>query len=376
MVKTRSGIKNGDEPLKSILKDPKVSADKTKRNVSIESTTTASKDDEINVNLTMAAEGSSLHGVQKGTDDEYNKKVDEEFDSQSVNDGNSLASPSFASVVSPKPVTSKNCFRTFVNDERLDNFNCVLPQVAANMVKGRYDNSLMGFFVGKSLAFLVVQNYVNNVWSKFGLVKLMKNDDGVYLFKFSSKSGMEQVLERGPWLIRKSPIILNKWSSSMSLKKGEVTFMLVAFTSSMCGRVMGLNWFCAGFIEEVIRVEYEWKPPHCIECKSFRHSPTTCPNHVKEVAPKASSMADKPSPMEDQKEGFVKPTYLDNSVSIKNSFDALMDNSYEANETNKQTLSEWAEDVESDDEVDEVLYPEGNKFEDQFDIRLKGRARK
>ncbi|GJX83340.1 hypothetical protein Tco_0332821 [Tanacetum coccineum] len=72
----------------------------------------------------------------------------------------------------------------------------------------------------------------------------------------------------------------------------------------------------------------------------------------------------------------VKASIVDNSVSIKNSFDALMDNSYEANETNKQTLSEWAEDVESDDEVDEVLYPEGNKFEDQFDIRLKGRARK
>ncbi|GKE97715.1 hypothetical protein Tco_0021066 [Tanacetum coccineum] len=159
MVKTRSGIKNGDEPLKSILKDPKVSTDKTKRNVSIESTTTvwevtdtdfptpiksvwrddesdghescvnallntaqqASKDDEINVNLTMPAEGSSLHGVQEGTDDDYNKKVDEQFDSQSVNDGNSSAS------VSPKPVTSKNCFCTFVNDERLDNFDCVLP---------------------------------------------------------------------------------------------------------------------------------------------------------------------------------------------------------------------------------------------------------
>ncbi|GJR09322.1 zinc finger, CCHC-type containing protein [Tanacetum coccineum] len=68
----------------------------------------------------------------------------------------------------------------------------------------------------------------------------------------------------------------------------------------------------------------------------------------------------------------VKASTMDNSVSIKNSFDALMDNSYKANETNKQTLSEWAEDVESDDEVDEVLYPEGNKFEDQFDIRLKG----
>ncbi|GJX56398.1 retrovirus-related pol polyprotein from transposon TNT 1-94 [Tanacetum coccineum] len=51
----------------------------------------------------------------------------------------------------------------------------------------------------------------------------------------------------------------------------------------------------------------------------------------------------------------VKASNRDNSVSIKNSL---------------------VEDNDSDDEVDEVLYPEGNKFEDQFDIRLKGRARK
>ncbi|GJW83544.1 hypothetical protein Tco_0156689 [Tanacetum coccineum] len=75
---------------------------------------------------------------------------------------------------------------------------------------------------------------------------------------------------------------------------------------------------------------------------------------------------------------IAKASIMDNFVSIKNSFDALMDsnNSCEANEANKQTPSKWTEDFESDDEVDEVLYPEGNKFEDQFDIQLKGRVNK
>ncbi|GJZ60433.1 putative ribonuclease H-like domain-containing protein [Tanacetum coccineum] len=70
---------------------------------------------------------------------------------------------------------------------------------------------------------------------------------------------------------------------------------------------------------------------------------------------------------------IAKASIMDNFVSIKNSFDALMDsnNSCEANEANKQTPFEWTKDFESDDEVDEVLYPEGNKFEDQFDIWLK-----
>ncbi|GKB60390.1 hypothetical protein Tco_0916576 [Tanacetum coccineum] len=42
----------------------------------------------------------------------------------------------------------------------------------------------------------------------------------------------------------------------------------------------------------------------------------------------------------------------------------------------KHTSSSWNEDFESNDEVDEVIFPEGNKFGDQFDIRLKGRVRK
>ncbi|GKB14537.1 reverse transcriptase domain-containing protein [Tanacetum coccineum] len=42
----------------------------------------------------------------------------------------------------------------------------------------------------------------------------------------------------------------------------------------------------------------------------------------------------------------------------------------------KHTSPTWNEDFESDDEVDEVLFLKGNKFDDQFDIRLKGRVRK
>ncbi|GJR08706.1 hypothetical protein Tco_0791358 [Tanacetum coccineum] len=42
----------------------------------------------------------------------------------------------------------------------------------------------------------------------------------------------------------------------------------------------------------------------------------------------------------------------------------------------KHDTSKWTEDFESDDEVDEVIFPKDNKFGDQFDIRLKGRVRK
>ncbi|GJV19058.1 retrovirus-related pol polyprotein from transposon TNT 1-94 [Tanacetum coccineum] len=57
------------------------------------------------------------------------------------------------------------------------------------------------FLVGKDPSFPVVQQYVSNTWRKFGFEKLTRNDEGVYLFNFASKLGMDQVLEKGSWLI-------------------------------------------------------------------------------------------------------------------------------------------------------------------------------
>ncbi|GJT46166.1 hypothetical protein Tco_0954881 [Tanacetum coccineum] len=139
-------------------------------------------------------------------------------DSNGTNSGGS-----FASLLKPKDATNKVHFRTLVNDERIESIDCVLPRDAAAKIKGRYENSIVGFFLGKDPSFPVVQQYVSNTWRKFGFERITRNDDGVYLFKFATKSGRDQVIEKGPWLIRKSPIILSKWSPSVSLKRGEVT---------------------------------------------------------------------------------------------------------------------------------------------------------
>nr|GEW45748.1 hypothetical protein [Tanacetum cinerariifolium] len=304
MIKTRSGINNGVKPLISILKNPRVSAVKTRRSVSIESTNTVWeitntdfptliksvwRDDDfeghdsfVNSLLNAAQHASNdvnstkvvtclvmvdmrinyamdsgvlgvysdIHAVKgvgqlgkadnttrnigcvqvinKDNDDVYNEKVDEQFDSQFVNDGNPSVTSSFASVLNPKPVTSKIHFCTLVNDECLDSFECVLPHDVANMVKGRYDNLLVGFFVEKSLSFPVVQYYVNNVWSKSRLEKLMKNDDGVYLFKFSSKEGMEQVTKVLVWVKMHNVPLLAYSEDGMSLIATQIEAALKA----------------------------------------------------------------------------------------------------------------------------------------------------
>nr|GEX90840.1 hypothetical protein [Tanacetum cinerariifolium] len=208
---------------------------------------------------------------------------------------------SFASLVRTKESSTKVHFRALVNDEKLESFDCVLPKAAAS--------------------------------------KITRNDDGVYLFKFASNSGMGQVLEKGPWLIRKSPIILNNWTPSVSLKKGEVAnvpvwvkmynvsvpaysedglslsatqigkpIMLDAFTSSMYKEIIMAvpEDEGDGYVKEVIRIEYEWKPPHCVDCQSFGHDSKLFPKRVREEVPNNSARVTKATTMEDNDDGFTE----------------------------------------------------------------------
>nr|GEU88380.1 hypothetical protein [Tanacetum cinerariifolium] len=65
-------------------------------------------------------------------------------------------------------------------------------------VHSRYGFSLYGYYVGKRVAFRVVENYVKNAWKKFGLVRAMMNSKGFLFFKFASIEGMNGVFENGP----------------------------------------------------------------------------------------------------------------------------------------------------------------------------------
>ncbi|GJT17928.1 hypothetical protein Tco_0876634 [Tanacetum coccineum] len=60
------------------------------------------------------------------------------------------------------------------------------------------------------------------------------------------------------------------------------------------------------YTKEVIRVVYEWKPPHCVNCQSFGHDPNLCPKLVREKIPKTSAMDVKANTMEENDDGFVE----------------------------------------------------------------------
>ncbi|GJX88148.1 zinc finger, CCHC-type containing protein [Tanacetum coccineum] len=113
----------------------------------------------------------------------------------------------------------------------------------------------------------MVENYVINAWSKFGLVRTMMNLKGIFFFTFSSNMGMESMLENGTWLIRSLPLILRKAMIGIHAEV-ELKDTLVVEVPKIEGN---------GYLFHTIRVEHEWKPTRCSTCKVFGHSLDKCP---------------------------------------------------------------------------------------------------
>nr|GEZ15562.1 hypothetical protein [Tanacetum cinerariifolium] len=61
-----------------------------------------------------------------------------------------------------------------------------------------------------------------------------------------------------------------------------------------------------GYIKEVVRVEYEWKPPHCVDCQSFGHDTLSCPKRVVKEVPKSSVKVAKATAMDEDDDGFTE----------------------------------------------------------------------
>ncbi|GKA23295.1 zinc knuckle CX2CX4HX4C containing protein [Tanacetum coccineum] len=254
-------------------------------------------------------------------DDPINLNVDESTIPsapivQSVNINSKSTSYAGVAGASAKDLPKVNSnFRTLVADPVFDGVNISIPCKVVEKVNTRFEHTLYGYFIGKRMAFPVVEYYVRNNWAKHGLKRIMMNSKGFFFFKFDCRAGLEAVLEGGPWMIRKSPIILKKWSMDTRLLKEELTripiwvklhdvpiqvfeedgisliatfigkpVMLDSFTSSMCNESCGRSSFARclievnseadlvdvvtigipslsgdGFTKETIRVEYEPK---------------------------------------------------------------------------------------------------------------------
>ncbi|GKE12337.1 retrovirus-related pol polyprotein from transposon TNT 1-94, partial [Tanacetum coccineum] len=165
------------------------------------------------VNVAEKAQGDDAPHAQNEWDDNgISAMRSTEIGTDTVNIPQKRTFANVVNGINSERVTKKVNFRAMVNLNKIENSDFVLPIAIVKAVKHKFENSLVGFFVSKKVAFPLVKNYMANTWAKFGYEKIMSDEDGMFYFKFSSRNGLEQVLEQGPWLIRNIPLILTKWS--------------------------------------------------------------------------------------------------------------------------------------------------------------------
>ncbi|GKD20832.1 hypothetical protein Tco_1222535, partial [Tanacetum coccineum] len=117
-----------------------------------------------------------------GVDDSQPKGWWEDNEVNAMQTSGEIQKPSFANMVNETSEVRSNPkvnFRAMVNHEKIENSDFMLPITAIHAMKHKFENSLVGFFVDKKVAFLLVKNYVTNTWAKFGFEKVMSDDDGV-----------------------------------------------------------------------------------------------------------------------------------------------------------------------------------------------------
>ncbi|GJT42647.1 hypothetical protein Tco_0951362 [Tanacetum coccineum] len=149
-------------------------------------------------------------------------------------------------------------------DGSKDSSDVAIPIEAVDEISSSFNNTLYGYFIGKRLAFPVVENYVKHAWTKFRIERTILHE-GFFFFQFATRAGMEQVLKNGPWQIRLIPIVLNIWTANTRLKKDGIKVAPVcvkiykvpivaysevdAYTSTMCLKSWGRNTYARELVE-------------------------------------------------------------------------------------------------------------------------------
>nr|GEU61454.1 hypothetical protein [Tanacetum cinerariifolium] len=146
--------------------------------------------------------------------------------------GNAPGKPSYATATSKRNEKKVNVRTLFTPGGK--GIDVVVSVDFIRAISARFANTAYGFFLRKKVAYPVVVNYVRNIWSKYGLVRLMFNSSTeLFSFQFSSMDGLDAMLENGPWFIRNNPLILKKWHSDENLLKEDVRLFCSSYARVM-----------------------------------------------------------------------------------------------------------------------------------------------
>ncbi|GAV73106.1 DUF4283 domain-containing protein [Cephalotus follicularis] len=236
---------------------------------------------------------------------------------------------------------------TTVDGERM----AVMPEEVLEEGAKEYENALVGYFVGKKILFRSLQAVLNKKWSAAGKFSIHTAENGIFVFKCESLEVRNWILDNGPWDVWGVHLALRVWERDMppicsGFTKIPVSVKLInipmeywttrglSHLASVLGtplhmdpateakQMISFDRLCvemcgdrafpevikvkrlSGAVVEV-RVEYNWRPRVCEQCKVLDHSTRACP--MRPVPPLLSPAPKAPEPKETPNaEGWVE----------------------------------------------------------------------
>ncbi|XP_074315744.1 uncharacterized protein LOC141651956 [Silene latifolia] len=211
-----------------------------------------------------------------------------------------------------------------------------------------WNQSVYCYILGTNPPMEVVEDYVYQAWSEFGIdrVSFMEND--VFLVRFTKPAGMSSLLNAGYYFFDNKPIVIKPWSVDVDLVKEKIDMVPVwvrltgiplKFWGDCLLPIAGLvgNFVRKDiataekkrlsyarvlvelkmdqhlpdkvqFLDEtgnvvVVQVTYEWRPVSCEGCKGFGHDKQQC----RKAKPKVQTKGKPNPPPEKQKRQEWRP---------------------------------------------------------------------
>nr|GEY48047.1 hypothetical protein [Tanacetum cinerariifolium] len=90
----------------------------------------------------------------------------------------------------------------------------------------KWKYTICGFFVGVQVTYGEARYHLRRMWNRFWYIDLMKNDGGMFFFKFQDEKGMKEVINNRPCLGK--PVIMDEMTARMCAKReGRLNFARV-----------------------------------------------------------------------------------------------------------------------------------------------------
>ncbi|GJU00546.1 putative ribonuclease H-like domain-containing protein [Tanacetum coccineum] len=153
----------------------------------------------------------------------------------------------FTSVLHEESSKKKVNFYTLIMDNT-DVADVLIPMSSVLKLHASFKNTLYGYFIGKKVAFLVVERCLLNSWKKYCITRVMGDKQGFIFIQFSSVAGLEgRRMDYARALV--------DIRAHRTLKD-----TMVVSVPDLIGN---------GVMMHTIKVEYEWKPSRCGTCLVF-----------------------------------------------------------------------------------------------------------